>query len=88
MIRRIFLTLIIVLATFSMPAILNNTTQAAGPAPALVAEPQRKDYTVYITRTGERYHRGSCHHLRRSKIAIKKSEAIAQGYTPCKVCRP
>lgn len=44
--------------------------------------------TVYITRTGIRYHEGSCWHLRRSKIPITVEGAIAEGYTPCKVCRP
>lgn len=44
--------------------------------------------TVYITNTGEKYHRGTCRYLRYSKYAISKSDAIAQGYTACKVCRP
>lgn len=48
----------------------------------------KKDEIVYITRTGEKYHRASCQHLRRSKIGTKKSEAIKQGYAPCKACRP
>ncbi len=43
---------------------------------------------VYITKTGERYHRGSCHHLSQSKIPIERSKAKAQGYSPCKVCKP
>ena len=44
--------------------------------------------TVYITRTGERYHRGDCHHLRQSRISIDRSAAIKNGYTPCKNCNP
>lgn len=44
--------------------------------------------TVYITNTGEKYHRGTCRYLRYSKYAISKSEAQRQGYTACKVCRP
>lgn len=44
--------------------------------------------TVYITRTGAKFHRGSCRYLRESKIKISRSKAIAQGYEPCKVCRP
>lgn len=44
--------------------------------------------TVYITNTGAKYHRGSCKWLYASKIPISKSEAIAEGYEPCKVCRP
>ncbi len=43
---------------------------------------------VYITRTGEKYHRGSCRYLSKSKIPIERKEAIARGYTPCSVCRP
>ena len=44
--------------------------------------------TVYITNTGAKYHRGSCKWLYASKIPISRSEAIAEGYTACKVCRP
>ena len=45
-------------------------------------------YTVYITKTGEKYHRDGCRYLKKSKIAIDKSSAINQGYTPCSVCHP
>jgi len=44
--------------------------------------------TVYITRTGEKYHRGSCGYLSQSKIAISLADAKARGYGPCSVCRP
>jgi hypothetical protein len=43
---------------------------------------------VFITRTGIRYHVGSCWYLRKSKIPIDTGDAEAKGYTPCKVCRP
>ena len=46
------------------------------------AEPA-DDVTVYITRTGKKYHKAGCSYLRKSAIPIKKSEAIGQGYTPC-----
>ena len=51
---------------------------------------QSKDneYTVYITNTGSKYHRDGCRYLSRSKIAISKSDAISEGYTPCSVCNP
>jgi hypothetical protein len=48
----------------------------------------QKEETVYITNTGEKYHRESCRHLAKSKIPIKKSDAISRGYEACKVCRP
>lgn len=44
--------------------------------------------TVYITKTGSKYHRGSCSYLRRSKIPISLKDACARGYTPCSRCNP
>ena len=44
--------------------------------------------TVYITNSGSKYHRSSCSSLKKSKISISKSDAIAQGYEPCKKCNP
>jgi hypothetical protein len=44
--------------------------------------------TVYITNTGECYHRAGCRYLSHSCIPIKLSAAKAQGYRACKVCRP
>lgn len=61
-------------------------TSAAEEAPALAIE--NNDVTVYITKTGECYHRGSCRYLHSSKIPILKNKAIALGYRPCKVCKP
>ena len=43
--------------------------------------------TVYITRTGKKYHRGSCSYLRHSKIPISLTDAKKQ-YSPCSVCEP
>lgn len=80
--KKLFLILAL-LCVFSAPAIA--LTQAAHAFPAATA---KNEQTVYITRTGEKYHRGSCRYLHSSKIAIKKSEARAQGYDACKVCRP
>ena len=45
------------------------------------------DSTVYITRTGKKYHRGSCSYLRYSKIPISLT-AAKRGYFPCSVCKP
>ncbi len=43
---------------------------------------------VYITKTGEKYHRSGCQYLRQSCIEISRSSAVAQGYTPCSRCKP
>ncbi len=49
---------------------------------------EQKGDVVYLTNTGTKYHREGCRYLNTSKIEISKSEAIAQGYEPCKVCKP
>jgi hypothetical protein len=44
--------------------------------------------TVYVTKTGEKYHRDGCRYLSRSKIATTLKAAVARGLGPCSVCRP
>jgi len=43
---------------------------------------------VYITDSGECYHRAGCRYLAHSKIPITLAKAKAEGYRPCKVCKP
>jgi endonuclease YncB( thermonuclease family) len=49
---------------------------------------EKKETTVFITRTGKKYHTGGCRHLSKSSIPISQKNAIAAGYTSCSVCRP
>ena len=44
--------------------------------------------TVYVTDTGDKYHRRNCWHLKLSCTALSLADALALGKTPCKVCRP
>jgi hypothetical protein len=64
------------------------TPATAAPVRSIAPKQKRVEETFYITKTGARYHRGSCHHLRRSAFPITRAEAEAQGYTPCRVCYP
>jgi biopolymer transport protein ExbD len=57
-------------------------------APPAQAEQDSKSATVYITKTGKKYHRAGCRYLSQSQIKTTVKEAQANGYTPCKVCRP
>lgn len=50
------------------------------------ADADKLGNTVYITKTGARYHRANCRYLYKSKIPISEEEAKKRGYTPCKVC--
>jgi hypothetical protein len=44
--------------------------------------------TVYITKTGKKYHASGCQYLSKSKIPIDKDKAIERGYTACSKCNP
>ena len=43
--------------------------------------------TVYVTKTGKKYHRDGCSYLRRSKILISLADAKKR-YSPCSRCNP
>lgn len=51
------------------------------------SDTKKKETTVYVTKTGSKYHKGSCRYLRQSKISISLSEA-KKYYDPCSVCKP
>jgi hypothetical protein len=44
--------------------------------------------TVYVTKTGKKYHTSNCSSLRSSSIPITLSEANQKGYGPCSKCDP
>jgi hypothetical protein len=64
-----------------------TSTAAQPPSPKQRIEEPRSQ-TVYITRTGKKYHMDGCRYLSQSKIPTSLKAAKANGYTPCKVCRP
>jgi len=69
----------------------NDNSNNVPPAPKTTPDEDEEipsDSTVYITKTGEKYHSSGCRYLSRSCIPILLSVAKAQGYTPCSVCDP
>lgn len=42
--------------------------------------------TVYVGKTGSKYHYQGCRTLKGSGVPISFDDAIAEGRTPCKVC--
>ena len=52
------------------------------------AQQDPQTQTVFVTRTGKKYHRDGCRYLATSKIPISLKDAKARGYTACKVCHP
>jgi hypothetical protein len=68
--------------TYDIGSLVDTLREAAGEGPQ---DPGR---TVFVTRTGIRYHRDGCMYLRLSRIPASLGEAVRMGYTPCRVCRP
>jgi endonuclease YncB( thermonuclease family) len=67
------------------PAPTPATRRQAEGQTAGASEPEGE--TVYVTRTGSKYHRSSCQYLRRSRVPVSLKEA-KQSYDPCSICRP
>ncbi|WP_200979832.1 hypothetical protein [Echinicola sp. 20G] len=44
--------------------------------------------TVYVTKTGSKYHKSSCKYLKYSSISLQLTEAKKKDYTACSVCKP
>ncbi|NMB46729.1 MAG: hypothetical protein GX998_10020 [Firmicutes bacterium] len=58
------------------------TTQPEKPAEA------SETITVYITKTGSKYHRAGCRHLSKGMIPTSLDDAKSRGLSPCSVCKP
>ena len=57
------------------------------PEPTSVVQDDNKSITVYVTKTGSKYHRSGCRYLSKSKIAINLETAKVL-YDPCSICKP
>lgn len=44
--------------------------------------------TVYVTKTGKKYHRKDCQFLSKSRVPLALDEAKNRGFTPCRICKP
>ena len=84
---RRFLTLILALLMLAGPSAI-LPAQAPAPQPQVPTQREPKEQTVYITKTGKKYHRAGCRYLSQSKIPTSLKDAKANGYTACSVCRP
>jgi micrococcal nuclease len=58
-----------------------------GDQPAVKKPPSEK-ITVFVTKSGTKYHRDGCRHLGSTKIPLTLGEAARRGYDPCAVCAP
>lgn len=67
----------------------NSTTQESlNSTSTLAVSSDSQGNTVYITKTGKKYHRSNCSYLKNSKISININTAKSKGYTACSKCNP
>lgn len=55
---------------------------------SIVAGAQEKEQTVFVMKTGTKYHLSSCRYVTHDSTSMKLSKAEKNGYTPCSVCKP
>lgn len=73
-------------AEASEPAVTTASATLSELTTEPTTEPEQTE-TVYITRYGERYHKQNCSQIKNSiAFPTSLSEAVAEGYTPCKTC--
>jgi micrococcal nuclease len=66
-----------------------RTPAAAKPAHTpLPAQPPAGETTVYVTRTGTKYHLAGCSSLRTGSTPLSLKAAKDKGLTPCARCKP
>lgn len=65
-----------------------DTTGSDRSLPTTEPDEEPTSHTVYVTKSGTKYHLGSCSHLSKSKIEKSLSEAKNAGFEPCKTCNP
>lgn len=53
-----------------------------------IALAQAYGQTVYVSKTGSKYHKSSCKYLKHSSISLQLTEAKKKDYTACSVCKP
>ena len=73
-------------AVIATPAPTPATPPVVAPSPA--PKQTNQAVTVYITKTGKKYHRDGCRYLSKSRIPISLADAESEGYGPCSVCNP
>jgi endonuclease YncB( thermonuclease family) len=76
------------------PPVTKSAVAVSTPLPPVVSPPrtaqpstETKAVTVYITKSGSKYHTGGCRYLSKSKIPIALDNARGR-YGACSVCRP
>lgn len=69
-------------------SVSNSNDNVSMPSNSVSSSKETEEVTIYITKTGEKYHTSGCSYLKKSKISFSLIDAKSQGYTPCSRCNP
>lgn len=67
---------------------IRQSIPSSGSTAVSVQAAEKQSYTVYITKTGKKYHAAGCRYLNQSCIPVDLDELNTKKYTPCSVCEP
>ena len=73
---------------FALFMLVSVAAIAPARQPAQQQQSQTKEQTVYVTKTGKKYHLATCRFLSKSKIPMSLKDAKANGFTACSICKP
>lgn len=84
------LALAAVLSSLTTGSLVTAWFYTHGPNPVVTVAASAEDMRrpVWITRTGNRFHREDCPHARSAGMRTTAEAAMRKGYKPCKTCRP
>jgi hypothetical protein len=82
--RKIRIVAVLALMTVALSLLLSCGSERPEPTYAAHSD----SVTVYVTRTGTKYHCDGCRYLAKSQFAISLEDAKDQGYEPCSRCNP
>lgn len=85
--RQLVVFVMIVAVMAAGAALLVSVGLRGAPPHAVAAKEEEIAETVYVTRSGKKYHREGCRYLRSEVRAISLDRA-RRFYEPCKVCDP
>lgn len=84
----VLMLLVMTLSACSPSDNVSSNPSHSGTPSGSIHEDSIEGTVVYITETGEKYHREHCQYLSRSKIPISLEDALSQGYERCSRCKP
>lgn len=73
---------------YTKPQIATGTGFTKANTRPTYEQSEKSAAVCFVTKTGNKYHKGNCSYLKYSKIGLGLARAQSQGYTACSRCLP